>query len=107
MTEIIINYTGPAAVVASGSVDVTVSSQQVVSSIVGIAGADGADGIGGGATPAGVDGNIQFNDSGDLGASADLMWNKTNHLLGVGIASGLTARGTFKAPQDVLPPPAG
>ncbi len=63
---------------------------------------------GGGGTPAGSDGAVQFNDSGAFGADDDnFYWDKANALLGVGIDTDLEARGTFKAPQSFLAPPTG
>lgn len=39
------------------------------------------------ATPGGVNGNVQFNNSGSLGGTSDLFWDNTNKKLGVGISS--------------------
>lgn len=43
---------------------------------------------GGGGTPAGANGEIQFNNSGSFGASSDLFWDNTNNWLGVGTNGG-------------------
>lgn len=45
---------------------------------------------GGGGTPAGNSGEIQFNSSGSFGASSGLFWDITNGRLGVGLNTGLT-----------------
>lgn len=42
---------------------------------------------GGGGTPAGSDGELQFNDSGAFGASSNLFWDNTNSWLGIGTSS--------------------
>lgn len=41
----------------------------------------------GGGTPAGSDGQIQFNDSGSFGADSDLHWDDSNKRLGIGTAT--------------------
>jgi len=38
-------------------------------------------------TPAGSDGQVQFNDSGDFGADANLYWDNTNNRLGIGTST--------------------
>lgn len=45
---------------------------------------------GGGGTPAGNTGEIQFNNGGSFGASSGLFWDNTNGRLGVGLNTGLT-----------------
>jgi hypothetical protein len=52
-------------------------------------------GAGGGASVAGSDTEIQYNDSGSLGASADLTWDDTGKVLGVGGDIDLDDGGTF------------
>jgi len=42
---------------------------------------------GGSATPAGVNGNVQFNNSGAFGGSNNLFWNNSSNYLGIGTAS--------------------
>ena len=50
---------------------------------------------GGGASVAGSDTEIQYNDSGSLGASADLTWDDTGKVLGVGGDIDLDDGGTY------------
>lgn len=45
---------------------------------------------GGGGTPAGNTGEIQFNNGGSFGASSGFFWDNTNGRLGVGLNTGLT-----------------
>ena len=45
---------------------------------------------GGGGTPAGNTGEIQFNNGGSFGASSGLFWDNTNGRLGIGLNTGLT-----------------
>ena len=40
-------------------------------------------------SPAGSDGQVQFNNSGDFGASANLFWDNTNNRLGIGATTPL------------------
>lgn len=59
------------------------------------------DNGGGGGTPAGASGYIQFNDAGAFGADALLNWDKTTGRAGIGIATGsllatLTVGGTLE-----------
>ena len=59
------------------------------------------DNGGGGGTPAGASGYIQFNDAGAFGADALLNWDKTTGRAGIGIATGsllatLTVGGTIE-----------
>lgn len=45
---------------------------------------------GGGGTPAGNTGEIQFNNAGAFGATSGLFWDNTNGRLGIGLNTGLT-----------------
>ena len=47
---------------------------------------------GGGGTPAGSTGQVQFNNAGAFGADAALFWDNTNKRAGFGISTGLGAR---------------
>lgn len=47
---------------------------------------------GGGGTPAGSSGEIQFNDSGSFGADSAFVWDNTNKRLGVGASPASTVR---------------
>jgi hypothetical protein len=48
-------------------------------------------GGGGGATPAGSDGQVQFNDNGALGADTNFVWNKTSDWLAIGQTTAVVA----------------
>ena len=56
----------------------------------------GANTGGTGGTPAGSNGEIQFNNSGAFGATPDLHWDNTNDRLGIGINSPLHAIDIYK-----------
>jgi hypothetical protein len=51
---------------------------------------------GGGGTPAGSTGQVQFNNAGAFGADADLFWDNINKRAGFGISTGLGARLSVK-----------
>ena len=64
----------------------------------------GGGGGGGGASVAGSDTEIQYNDNGSLGASADLTWDDTGKELGVGGDINLDDGGTYSTTvQSVTP----
>ena len=61
-------------------------------------------GGGGGASVAGSDTEIQYNDSGSLGASADLTWDDTGKVLGVGGDIDLDDGGTYTTTLQTVTP---
>jgi hypothetical protein len=61
---------------------------------------------GGGASVAGSDTEIQFNDSGALGASADLTWDDTGKVLDVGGDINLDDGGSFQTTLQLVTPTA-
>ena len=63
-------------------------------------------GAGGGASVAGSDTEIQYNDGGSLGASADLTWNDTGKVLGVGGDIDLDDGGTYTTTLQTITPTA-
>jgi hypothetical protein len=63
-------------------------------------------GAGGGASVAGSDTEIQFNDDGSLGASADLTWDDTGKVLGVGGDVNLDDGGSFTTTVQTVTPTA-
>lgn len=63
-------------------------------------------GGGGAVTPAGSDTQIQYNDSGSLGASADLTWDDTGKELGIGGDINLDDGGTYETTVQVVTPTA-
>jgi hypothetical protein len=46
-----------------------------------------SNGTGGGGTPGGSNKYVQFNDSGAFGGDANFLWDKTNHILGIGVGA--------------------
>jgi hypothetical protein len=69
-------------------------------------GLDQTGGGGGGASVAGSDTEIQFNDDGALGASADLTWDDTGKVLGVAGDIDLDDGGTFTTTLQTVTPTA-
>jgi hypothetical protein len=63
-------------------------------------------GAGGGASVAGSDTEIQYNDGGSLGASADLTWDDTGKVLGVGGDIDLDDGGTYTTTLQTITPTA-
>jgi len=63
-------------------------------------------GSGGGASVAGSDTEIQYNDNGSLGASADLTWDDTGKELGVGGDINLDDGGTYTTTLQIVTPTA-
>ena len=64
------------------------------------------DEVGSGASVAGSDTEIQYNDSGSLGASADLTWDDTGKVLEVGGDINLDDGGTYETTLQVVTPTA-
>jgi hypothetical protein len=63
-------------------------------------------GAGGGASVAGSDTEIQYNDGGSLGASVDLTWDDTGKVLGVGGDIDLDDGGTYTTTLQTITPTA-
>jgi hypothetical protein len=63
-------------------------------------------GSGGGASVAGSDTEIQYNDGGSLGASVDLTWDDTGKVLGVGGDIDLDDGGTYTTTLQTITPTA-
>ena len=63
-------------------------------------------GAGGGASVAGSDTEIQYNDGGSLGASVDLTWDDTGKVLGVGGDINLSDGGTYTTTLQTITPTA-
>ena len=61
---------------------------------------------GGGGTPGGSDTQVQFNDNGAFGGDADLTWNKTTNVLGVGGDIDLDDGGTYTTTLQTITPTA-
>jgi hypothetical protein len=76
-------------------VDVVAGTNVTVSKVNGVATVN-ATGGGGGGTPAGSTGEIQYNNAGAFGASANLAWDNTNVRLNIGAPSSPTARFNIK-----------
>ena len=63
-------------------------------------------GAGGGASVAGSDTQVQYNNSGSFGASADLTWDDTGKVLGVGGDINLDDGGTYSTTLQMVTPTA-
>ena len=63
-------------------------------------------GAGGGGTPGGADTQVQFNDGGSFGGSADLTWDDTGKTLTVGGDIDLDDGGTYATTLQVITPTA-
>jgi hypothetical protein len=63
-------------------------------------------GEGGGGTPGGADTQIQFNDDGSFGGSADLTWDDTGKVLDVGGDINLDDGGSFQTTLQLVTPTA-
>jgi hypothetical protein len=61
-------------------------------------------GSGGGGTPGGADTQIQFNDDGSFGGSADLTWDDSGKVLDVGGDINLDDGGTYKTTLQIVTP---
>ena len=61
---------------------------------------------GGGGTPGGSDTQVQFNDGGAFAASADLTWDDTGKVLGVGGDIDLDDGGTYTTTLQTITPTA-
>jgi hypothetical protein len=61
-------------------------------------------GAGAAATPGGSDTQVQFNDDGDFGGSADLTWDDTGKVLEVGGDINLDDGGTYKTTLQIVTP---
>jgi hypothetical protein len=70
------------------------------------AGLDQTGGSGGGGTPGGSDTQVQFNDDGAFGGSADLTWDDTGKVLEVGGDINLDDGGTYTTTLQVVTPTA-
>jgi hypothetical protein len=66
----------------------------------------GGGGGGGSGTPGGSDTQVQFNDAGAFGGSADLTWDDTGKVLGVGGDIGLDDGGTYTTTLQTITPTA-
>ena len=63
-------------------------------------------GAGGGGTPGGSDTQVQFNDGGAFGGSADLIWDDTAKVLEVGGDIDLDDGGTYTTTLQTITPTA-
>jgi hypothetical protein len=61
---------------------------------------------GGGGTPGGADTQVQFNDDGSFGGSADLTWDDTGKVLDVGGDINLDDGGSFQTTLQLVTPTA-
>jgi hypothetical protein len=69
-------------------------------------GGSGSGGGGGGGTPGGSTTQVQFNDAGAFAGDADLTWNKTTNVLGVGGDIDLDDGGTYTTTLQTITPTA-